>query len=234
MTPNSNYDLAFLHYFYETLRGYAEKLSDVETCAEKRNALEQEERRWRHVRGKLPALAVDERGVLMIAPDEVLAESHRHHSHAQAIHPLRLVRYDTEGHRRIIEATIRNLEELGTDMWVGFSFCWMAELYVIARKGEKAAEQLGIFWRNFCSPNGFHLNGDQKAEGYSSFTYHPFTLEANMCAADALQEMLLYGEEGVIEVFPAIPESWERREVAFRGLRTEGGLLVSARLAQGK
>ena len=66
MTPNSNYDLAFLHYFYETLRGYAEKLSDVETCAEKRNALEQEERRWRHVRGKLPALAVDERGVLMI------------------------------------------------------------------------------------------------------------------------------------------------------------------------
>lgn len=109
MTPNSNYDLAFLHYFYETLRGYAEKLSDVETCAEKRNALEQEERRWRHVRGKLPALAVDERGVLMIAPDEVLAESHRHHSHAQAIHPLRLVRYDTEGHRRIIEATIRNL-----------------------------------------------------------------------------------------------------------------------------
>lgn len=234
VTPNSNYDLAFLHYFYETLRGYAEKLSDVETCAEKRNALEQEERWWRHVRGKLPALAVDERGVLMIAPDEVLAESHRHHSHAQAIHPLRLVRYDTEGHRRIIEATIRNLEELGTDMWVGFSFCWMAELYAIARKGEKAAEQLGIFWRNFCSPNGFHLNGDQKAEGYSSFTYHPFTLEANMCAADALQEMLLYGEEGVIEVFPAIPESWERREVAFRGLRTEGGLLVSARLAQGK
>lgn len=104
----------------------------------------------------------------------------------------------------------------------------------IARKGEEAAGQLGIFWRNFCSPNGFHLNGDQKAEGYSTFTYHPFTLEENMCAADALQEMLLYGEEDVIEVFPAIPESWERREVAFQGFRTEGVLLVSARLAQGK
>lgn len=46
--------------------------------------------------------------------------------------------------------------------------------------------------------------------------------------------MLLYGEEGVIEVFPAIPESWERQEVAFHSLRTEGGILVSARLAQGK
>ena len=55
-----------------------------------------------------------------------------------------------------------------------------------------------------------------------------------MCAADALQEMLLYGEEGVIEVFPAIPESWERQEVAFQGLRTEGGILVSARLSRGK
>lgn len=234
VTPNSNYDLAFLHYFYDTLCGYAEKLLSVELCAEKREILEQEDRQWRSVRGKLPALAVDERGVLMLAPDEVLLESHRHHSHAQAIHPLRLVKYDKEEHRRIIEATIRNLEELGTDMWVGFSFCWMAELYAIARKGEEAAGQLGIFWRNFCSPNGFHLNGDQKAEGYSSFTYHPFTLEANMCAADALQEMLLYGEEGVIEVFPAIPESWECQEVAFQGFRTEGGLLVSARLAQGK
>lgn len=234
VTPNSNYDLAFLHYFYDTLCGYAEKLLSVESCSEKRESLEREDKAWRSVRGKLPALAVDERSVLMLAPDEVLQESHRHHSHAQAIHPLRLVKYDTAEHRRIIEATIRNLEELGTDMWVGFSFCWMAELYAIARKGEKAAGQLGIFWRNFCSPNGFHLNGDQKAEGYSSFTYHPFTLEANMCAADALQEMLLYGEEGVIEVFPAIPESWERQEVAFQGLRTEGGILVSARLSRGK
>ena len=234
VTPNSNYDLAFLHYFYDTLCGYAEKLLSVESCTEKRETLEREDRAWRSVRGKLPALAVDERGVLMLAPDEALQESHRHHSHAQAIHPLRLVKYDTAEHRRIIEATIRNLEELGTDMWVGFSFCWMAELYAIACKGEKAAGQLGIFWRNFCSPNGFHLNGDQKAEGYSSFTYHPFTLEANMCAADALQEMLLYGEEGVIEVFPAIPESWERQEVAFQGFRTEGGILVSARLSRGK
>lgn len=236
VTPNSNYDLAFLHYFYDTLCGYAEKLLSVETGAERRKdlereALERDYRRWRSVRGKLPGLAVDGRGVLMLSPDEILLESHRHHSHAQAIHPLRLLKYGTEEHRRIIEATIRDLEELGTDMWVGFSFCWMAELYAIARKGEEAARQLGIFWRNFCSPNGFHLNGDQKAEGYSSFTYHPFTLEANMCAADALQEMLLYGEEGVIEAFPAIPESWERQEVAFRGFRTEGGILVSARLA---
>ena len=39
---------------------------------------------------------------------------------------------------------------------------------------------------------------------------------------------------GVIEVFPAIPESWERQEVAFQGFRTEGGILVSARLSRGR
>lgn len=51
---------------------------------------------------------------------------------------------------------------------------------------------------------------------------------------EALQESHRHREEGVIEVFPAIPESWERQEVAFQGLRTEGGILVSARLSRGK
>ncbi len=222
VAPNSNYDLAFLHYLYGTLERYTEKLGA------------EEPERWRNIRKKLPDLAVDERGVLMISPDEVLKESHRHHSHAQAIHPLRLIKYEDTENRHIIDATIKDIEALGTSMWVGFSFCWMAELYTIARKGDEAAGQLRIFWRNFCSPNGFHLNGDQKAEGYSNFTYHPFTLEANMCAADALQEMLLYGEEGVIEAFPAIPKDWEKERVSFERFRTEGGVLVSAVLEDGR
>lgn len=245
VTPNSNYDLAFLHYLYGTLERYAQTLAERRDSAGKadsagrvlweKDAVPTEgPERWRHIREKLPQLAVDGRGVLMISPDEVLKESHRHHSHAQAIHPLRLIGYDTTENRHIIDATIEDIESLGTSMWVGFSFCWMAELYAIARKGEEAAGQLRIFWRNFCSPNGFHLNGDQKAEGYSTFTYHPFTLEANMCAADALQEMLLYGEEGVIEAFPAIPKDWEKQRVSFERFRTEGGVLVSAALEDGR
>lgn len=220
LMPNSNYDLALMQYLYQTLEEYAKRLG-----------YRQEQVQWAQIRGKLPELAVDGRGVLMLDGHESLTESHRHFSHAHAIHPLRLIEYDSPENRRIIDAVIRDLEELGTRMWVGFSFCWMAELYAVAKRGGDAAEMLRIFWGYFCSPNGFHLNGDYKKKGYSSFDYRPFTLEANMCAADALQEMLLYSKEGVVEPFPAIPKEWQ--EVSFQRLRAMGGLVVSASLKEG-
>ena len=49
-----------------------------------------------------------------------------------------------------------------------------------------------------------------------------------MCAADALQEMLLQSEDNILELFPAIPEEWEEETVSFDTFRAEKGLLVSA------
>lgn len=155
---------------------------------------------------RMPELAVSERNALMLSPDESLAISHRHLSHAMAIYPLRLINRENQRGREIIDATIQDLEELGTGLWMGYSFAWMAELYAVQGNGNGAAYQLEVLWRNTCSPNGFHLNGDYKNRGASMFHYRPFTLEANMYAADALQEMLLYSEDGTLQFFPAIPE----------------------------
>lgn len=220
--PNSNYDLALLHFLFDTLVEYADIL----------NIPERE--KYLKIRNQLPELSVNESQILMISSEESLRESHRHFSHAMAVHPLRQIPYQGEKQRGIIDATIADLEQLGTKMWVGFSFCWMAELYAVQKNGEKAVEQLRIFWNYFCSPNGFHLNGDYKNYGYSSFHYRPFTLEANMCAADALQEMLMYMNHNVLEVFPAVPAEWEEKEVSFSRLRGEGGILISAVLKKGK
>ena len=112
-------------------------------------------------------------------------------------------------------------------MWVGFSFCWMSHLYSVAGNGEGAYEQLRIFWESFCSPNGFHLNGDYKKRGYSTFHYRPFTLESNMWAADALQEMLLKTEQDEITVLPAIPRHWREKSISFKGFKAYGNLNVS-------
>lgn len=220
VTPNSNYDLALMRYLFSSLAQLAGELGSEEA------------ERWEGILAKLPPLAVDNRNCLMVSPDEILTESHRHFSHAMSIHPLRLLSYDREEHRKIIDATVLDLEQLGTGFWVGFSFTWMAELYAIQRNGEGAAYQLETFWRNICSPNGFHLNGDYKRRGVSQFHYRPFTLEANFCAADALQEMLLQSENGVLRLFPAIPEAWQ--DVSFHSLRAERGMLVSAGLEKGK
>lgn len=218
LTPNSNYDLSLMRYLFHALCELAQELGNGEAA------------RWRSVYAKLPQLAVDENKRLMVSPDESLSESHRHFSHAMAIHPLRLLSYDEQADKEIIDATIYDMERLGTGYWVGFSFTWMAEFYAVQRNGEGAAFQLEMFWRNCCSQNGFNLNGDYKKRGISTFHYRPFTLEANFGAADALQEMLLQSENGVLRLFPAIPNAWREKSVSFRRLRAEKGLLVSAEL----
>lgn len=215
LTPNSNYDLALLRYLFKTLMEFATILKNGQ------------EEKWKAEYKKLPELAVNEEQVLMLSPDESLKESHRHLSNAMAICPLKLLTYPKD--KAVIDATVLDYEKWGSGMWVGFSFAWMSHLYSIQKNGEGAFEQLRIFWESFCSPNGFHLNGDYKKRGYSTFHYRPFTLESNMYAADALQEMLLQTGEDGMELFPAIPESWKEKEISFHNLRAERGILVSAK-----
>ncbi len=83
-----------------------------------------------------------------------------------------------------------------------------------------------IFASNFCSPNSFHLNGDQKGGQHSNFTYRPFTLEGNFAFAQGVNELLLQSRGGYIEVFPAVPSEW--KDVSFKDLRAEGAFLISA------
>jgi hypothetical protein len=48
----------------------------------------------------------------------------------------------------------------------------------------------------------------------------------------ALHEMLLQVRDGVIVLFPAMPQAW--RDTSFENLRVEGALLVSAAREDGK
>lgn len=216
----SNFDRALLLYLFRTLKELSETMGNDDAL------------RWAGVLERLPELSVNEEGELELFPGEGLPESHRHHSHAMAIHPLRLLDIDDPQDRRIVDGTVRWLEVMGSGYWTGYSYGWMAELYAVQRNGEGAACQLKLFWENFCSQNGFHLNGDYKRRGVSALHYRPFTLEGNMCAADALQEMLLKSEKGTIELFPAIPEDW--KEASFEDFRGEMGALVSAALSGGR
>lgn len=222
LKPNSNYDLALLRFLFATLSEYAAEVKP------------DEEEKWEQICRKLPQLAVDTDHVLMLCQGERLQESHRHHSHMMAIYPLRLLTLQQEEDRKIIEASVADLERLGTGYWVGFSFPWAAQFRVILHQGNAAWQFLNQFWRAFCSDNGFHLNGDFRMYGLTTFHYSPFTLEACFCAADALQEMLLYCENGRLELFPAIPDHWKQKKISFRDFRAKGGLLVSACLQHGR
>lgn len=217
----TNYDLAAIRFVYTAAVEMAEFLG-----------LADEAKHWSEMLEEWPDFAKDDNG-LLIAPDFAFKESHRHFSHMLAFHPLGLIDLSQgKEAERLIKRSIYNVEEQGTRAWCGYTYSWLANMKARVFDGDGASKALHIFIKAFCSPNSFHLNGDQTGKGYSGFSYRPFTLEGNFACASAIQEMLLQSHTGIIRVFPALPENW--RNVSFRKIRAMGGFLVSADYSEGK
>ncbi|MES2775096.1 MAG: DUF5703 domain-containing protein [Bacteroidota bacterium] len=215
----SNFDLSLAKFLFTIA-------TEVATASNKMS----EASHWQQILKQLPDYEVNETG-FTIAPGQNLNSSHRHMSQYMAIYPLALLDINKESDKVNIENSLKRIEQKGTRAWCGYSFSWMASLYARAYKADSAVRQLQIFASNFCSPNSFHLNGDQKKGQYSGFTYRPFTLEGNFAFAQGVNELLLQSRNGYLQVFPAIPSSWQN--VSFTDLRGEGAFLVSAKKENG-
>ena len=218
----TNYDLALIQFAFRAAEEMAGALGKDEEATH-----------WKELYGQLPDYDLDADGALTFAKGFHYNASHRHFSHAMAIHPLGLLDYSQgEKARKIIDATLQKLKDNGPDWWCGYSYSWFANMSARAMKGEDARDALRTFAECFCLTNGFHANGDQSQSGKSKFTYRPFTLEGNFAFAAALQEMLLQSHTGKIHIFPALPNDW--KDLSFEKLRAEGAFIVSASLRGGK
>ncbi len=227
LTPNSNYDQSLLMFLYAATA----ELSDAAARAGSNQIEPASNIRARAA--KLGPLDIDPTTqALTFAKSEPYTQSHRHFSHAMAIHPLGLLTIEgTDADRATINATVDQLEQVGTKQWVGYSFSWFSAMCARAGRADQALKYLEIFTLNFTSRNGFHLNGDQSKNGYSDFTYRPFTLEGNFLAMHAVQEMLLQSWGGRIRIFPAVSPRWP--DVSFTALRAQGGFVVTAKRIAG-
>lgn len=224
LKPNSNQDLAMLHWAFEALAEMADALDKADDVA-----------KWRSLRDKLNDLHVGPDDVLMFSSNEPFNQSHRHHAHSMAIHPFATLNIDgTDKDRQVIQATLQKMDQLGTQAWTGYSFSWFACLLARAKQPELAFQYLTYYERAFILRNGFHVNGDQIGTGLSRFRYRPFTLEGNFLAMEAVHDMVLQSwpvnldedPTPVIRIFPAMP--WRWHQASFRDLRAEGGFVVSA------
>lgn len=221
-TTMTNYDLALMHFLFKA----ASEMAFAQN-------LKEEGKHWQQIRDQLPDFDLAEDGSLTFAKGFPYQASHRHFSHAMAIHPLGLIDWsDGDETQRIIRATVDRLDKFGPDYWTGYSYSWLGNMKARMFDGDGAAQALRTFAECFCLKNTFHANGDQSGTGKSLFTYRPFTLEGNFAFASGIQEMLLQSHTGVIRVFPAIPKEW--KNVSFKQLRAMGGYLVSASLKEGK
>ena len=217
----TNYDISLMKFAFKAA-------SEMATALQ----LSDEAAHWTKVGNELPALDVDKDGSLTIAKGFPYKNSHRHFSHAMSIHPLGLIDYSQGGEsQKIINATLKRMQEVGPDWWCGYSYSWFGNMKARAFDGEGAAQALKTFAECFCLPNTFHANGDQTNSGKSKFTYRPFTLEGNFAFASGIQEMLMQSHTGIIRIFPAIPTSW--KDVSFKDLRAMGAFLMSAEQKDG-
>jgi alpha-L-fucosidase 2 len=218
----TNYDLGLFRWCLGAAAEMADVLADTEGA-----------RRWRSVLAELPEIAVDADDVLLVTPSVSLPESHRHFSHAMALHPLDMLRpLDNDRDARIANATLDQLHAFGPGKWMGYSYAWFAALLARAGRGDEAAEALRIYQQAFTFPNGFHTNGDWLGQGRCDIVFGVFTLEGNSAAATAVHEMLLQSRPGALRVFPALPKSWT--EARFERLLADGGIEVSAKLESGQ
>jgi len=229
LVPNSNFDIACSRMLFLALSEMARASGNAADA-----------KRWGDAAERLGPLHVTPAGVLKLDAREDLTESHRHLSNLMGIHPFNLLTVDgSDQDRRVIAASLKQWDGLGTRGWVGYSFSWMACLRARVGDAEAAWKNLDIYLRAFILRNGFHVNGDQSKSGYSSMTYRPFTLEGTFLAAQAVHEMLLQSwsaspgvpDSEVIRVFPAVPKAWA--DASFDDLRAEGAHLVSARRVRG-
>jgi alpha-L-fucosidase 2 len=217
----TNYDLSLIRWLYSAA-------SELAADAGKKN----EAKKWNTILNEWQAPAISPEKGLLVASEYPLPASHRHFSHLMSIYPLGLINLETPDGKNIIDASLKELERLGTDWWCGYSFSWLGNLYARAMEGDKASGILKTFAECFCSKNTFHLNGDQSKSGKSKWTYRPFTLEGNFAFASGIQEMLLQSYSGIIKIFPAIPKDW--KDLSFKTLRAEGAFLVSAEMRNGE
>ena len=218
----TNYDLALMHFAFSAASELAAEMN-----------LPEESAHWKEVGSQLPDYDLDKDGALTFAKGFPYDQSHRHFSHAMAIHPLGMLDWSQgEKSQQIIKATLKKLKDYGPDYWTGYSYSWFGNMKARAFDGEGAAEELRTFAECFCLRNTFHVNGDQTKSGKSQFTYRPFTLEGNFAFASGIQEMLLQSHTGIVRIFPAIPSAWS--DVSFDNLRTMGAFIISAEKKAGK
>ncbi len=224
LQPNSNYDMMCLKMLFLSLKEMAEA-----------NGMHSDVKKWSDAAISLGDFHTKADGTLLVDANTELPYSHRHLSNIMGLYPFNLITKDGgENESKIIDASLRKWDSLGTSQWCGYSFSWMSCLQARVGDAEAAIKNLDIYTKAFVLRNGFHANGDQTKSGYSDFTYRPFTLEGNFLASQAVQEMLLQSwsatpgklNSGVIRIFPATPHKWAN--ASFNDLRAEGGYKVSA------
>jgi hypothetical protein len=210
-TTNTSYDLAALKWGLATLVEINDRYSlHDESVAN-----------YRKILRKLTDYPTDDNGI-MIGKEQSVDKGHRHYSHLLGIYPLNLFDLQNEASRQLATKSI--------DHWIdlthpcpditGYTYAAMSVFSSMLRRPEKALvyldESIDKAW----------------IRANSMFAHSKPITEAPSGCVDAIHSMLIQQHNGLITVFPAMPDRW--KDAVFHNLLMEGGFLVSAKRQNGR
>lgn len=209
ITRDANYDLSVLKWGARTLLHMNKELGLKDELAPK----------WQDIIDNLAPYPQDELGY-RIGRDANFSISHRHYSHLLQVYPIYEVNWDQLENRDIIKRSLDQWEK-NNSSWRGYSYTGSGSIYAMMGNGNKTHQLLNEM-----------MKGRFSIKPNTMYTEAGPVIETPLSAVTTINEMLLQSWNGVVRVFPAIPDTW--REASFEKLLAKGAFEVSAVRTDGK
>lgn len=154
---------------------------------------------------------------------------HRHNSHLSMIYPFDITGELDADERKAVDNAVEHWIWRGSGQWSEWSYPWAAILQARWGMSESPSVLLDVWKRLFLNESlatvylprfrgiSSHRHQDMLKPKESS---EVMQLDGTMAGATALLEMIVHEKNGVVTLFPALPETW--KNLTFKRIRLPG------------